>query len=85
MVINADEHDKAALDIRGNVIAYCEDYVYLGSIFTADGSAISSLQKHAEDKIKHLHKLIMFLHTNIDFPFYVKRKVVEAAFNAAIL
>ena len=27
----------------------------------------------------------MFLNTNRDFPFYVKRKVVEAAFNAAIL
>ena len=57
----------------------------LGTIFTSDGSAKSALIKHAADKVKHLHKYIIFITANKDYPFYVKRKVLEAAFNAAIL
>ena len=34
---------------------------------------------------KHFNKLIIFLNTNKDMPFIAKRKVVEAAFNAALL
>ena len=85
MVINGQDDDKLPVDIRGNSICVCDEYVYLGAVFTFDGSLKSSIAKHAEDKAKHLHQLIMFLNTNKDFPFCVKRKVVEAAFNSAIL
>ena len=85
MVINGHDADKLPVDIRGNSICVCDEYVYLGAVFTSDGSLKSSIAKHAEDKAKHMHTLIMFLNTNRDFPFCVKRKVVEAAFNSAIL
>ena len=71
--------------MHNNHIQHCDEYVYLGTIFTSNGSLKSSLEKHTKEKEKHLHKLVMFLNTNHDFPFCVKRKVVEAAFNAAIL
>ena len=54
-------------------------------LFTADGSTRSSLKEHVIDKQKHLNKLVIFLEKNRDMPFVVKRKVVEACFNAAIL
>ena len=85
MVINAHGDDTLPINIRGNILGCCDEYVYLGAVFTSDGSLKSSIAKHADDKAKHLHKLIMFLNTNRDFPFCVKRKVVEAAFNSAIL
>ena len=84
MIINAHDDDKLPIDIRGNSLGCCDEYVYLGAVFTSDGSLKSSIAKHGEDQEKHLHKLIMFLNTNRYFPFYVKRKVVEAAFNFAI-
>ena len=85
MVINGNEADRMDIDLYGMIIKHCWKYVYLGSIFTSDGSLVSSLKEHCKAKQKHLHKLIMFLKTNIDIPFPAKRKVVEAAFNAAIL
>ena len=85
MVICDDDHDKFPIDMHNNHIQHCDEYVYLGTIFTSDGSLKSSLEKHTKEKEKHLHKLVMFLSNNRDFPFCVKRKVVEAAFNAAIL
>ena len=60
-------------------------YVYLGAIFTADGSLSSSLKGHVNAKQKHFNNLVMFLNTNTDMLFVAERKVVEAAFNSATL
>ena len=76
MVICGDDHDKLPIDMHNNHIQHCDEYVYLGTIFTSNGSLKSSLEKHTKEKEKHLHKLVMFLNTNRDFPFCVKRKVV---------
>ena len=85
MVINGSQHDKLSLRIGDIVIQHCDQYVYLGSVFTADGSTLSSLRAQVADKIKHFHKLVLFLRKNCDIPFIVKKKVVDAAFNAALL
>ena len=67
------------------VIEHCEKYTYLGSIFTADGSMNTVLTEHVKDKLKHLLKLIAFFQKNNDFTFYVKRKILEAAFLPTLL
>ena len=85
MVINGTDEDKHDIDLYGLIIKHCWKYIYLGAVFTSDGSLLSSLKEHCKDKQKHLHKLTMFLQANRDIPFAAKRKVVEAAFNAAIL
>ena len=85
MVLNGDEEDKAPVAIVDNVISYSKMYMYLGSIFVDDCNMNSDVENHARDKSKQLDKLSIFLHTNVDFPFCVKQKVVTAAFNAAIL
>ena len=74
------------ITIRQNVIKYVDEfYVYLGGIFTDCGDMSRVLEIHAREKMKHLNKLSIFLNTNKDYPFYVKRKVVTAAFNSAIM
>ena len=83
--MNGNETDRGDIDFHDIVVKHCSRYVYLGSIFTADGILISSLKEHCADKQKHFHILVMFLKTNCDVPFTVKRKVVDAAYNAAIL
>ena len=85
MVINGRESDKLPIHIGDIVIEWCYKYTYLGSVFTTDGSTRTALQEHVNAIQKHLNKLILFLNKNVDMPFFVKRKVVDAAFNAAIL
>jgi hypothetical protein len=85
IVINGtadDRHDVSCGDFK---IKHCMKYVYFGSFFTSDGKLSSSLKEFSIEKQKHLHKVIMFLKTNTDLPFFMKKKVVQAAFNAAIL
>ena len=85
MVINGNTEDTQSIKLSKIVMKLCDKYVYLGSIYTACGSAAASLRAHVVDKKKHLNKLLIFLSVNKDMPFALKRKVVEAAFNSAIL
>ena len=66
-------------------IDHCESYVYLGCVFTSDGSTKTALNKHVEDKRKHLLKLIMFNVKNQEMPFRVKLKVLNACFLSSVL
>ena len=66
-------------------VKHCTSYVYLGAIITENGSATSSLKAHVAEKKKHLNRLLIFLSRNYDAPFFVKRKVFDAAFSSAIL
>ena len=85
MVINGSGSDMLPIKLTDITMKICQFYVYLGSIFTADGSTDTSLRAHARDKKSHLNKLLIFLAKNRDMPFIIKRKVFEAAFNSAIL
>ena len=85
MVINGNKSDREKINVNGMSVSHCTSYVYLGVIFTENGSAASSLKAHVAEKKKHLNKLIVFLATNYDAPFFVKRKVFDAAFSSAIL
>ena len=85
MVINGSTNDVLPIKLSSIIVRLCKSYVYLGSIFTADGSTAASIRAHADEKKKHLNKLLIFLAKNRDMPFIVKRKVFEAAFSSAIL
>ena len=45
-------------------VTHCNEYTYLGAIFTGDGLLKSSLEMHAAHKEKDLNKLTIFLQTN---------------------
>ena len=89
MVINAapDDRNPIAIFFEGKMfnIDWCDSYVYLGSIFTTDGKIFSAIQNCAMDAKKHFMKFVTFLNKNPDYPFFVKHKVMNSAFLAAIL
>ena len=85
MVIRGSASDCMPIQLTFITVKLCNEYLYLGNIYTADGSSASSLRAQARDKRKQLNKLFIFLRVNKDMPFAVKRKVVEACFNSALL
>ena len=85
MVIHGGVRDRMPIKISSRMIEHCDQYVYLESIFTSDGSTKSSLCAQVADRQKHYNKLVLFLRNNCDIPFVMKKKVIDAAFNAALL
>ena len=85
MVVNGTAVDRVDIVIRDLTVKHCTSYVYLGVIVTENGSSTASLKAHVADKKKHLNRLLIFLSRNYDAPFFVKRKVFDAAFSSAIL
>ncbi len=71
-VINGSEDDRHPMNIEGLVVEACQQYVYLGSPFTADGSATSAISAHAQSKMCHTLKFVSFVNKNNDIPFIVK-------------
>ncbi|XP_071548805.1 uncharacterized protein [Panulirus ornatus] len=86
-VINGTQDDKEQMVVVDDIVVEaCERwYVYLGSPFTADGSHSTAVKVHAEKEICHVLKFIAFVNKNNDIPFYVKRKVFEAALTSSLL
>ena len=85
MAINGTGDERQSIDIQGVIIDHCRSYVYLGAVFTSDGSTKSAIEEYCHQKLNSFHKLSISLKTNCDMPFGAKCKVVEACFNAAIL
>ena len=85
MAINGDDADRQPFALGEFVVRHCDRYTYLGAIITADGSAESALKAHVNEKMSHLNKLVIFLATNYDAPYRVKKKVFDACFTTAII
>ena len=84
MVVNGTSADRKNIVLTDLTVKHCTSYVYLGVIVTENGSATSSLKAYVADK-KHLNRLLIFLSRNYNAPFFLKRKVFDAAFSSAIL
>ena len=84
-VICGTAHDSRTIELDGLIVEPCTQYVYLGSIFTADGSVSSSVAAHARSRMAHINKFVSFLSKNNDIPFVVKKRVFDAALMSAVL
>ena len=84
-VIGGNNDDVQAIHIDDLVVEHCNQYVYLGSPFTADGLVSSAIKVHAQTKMCHVLKFVSFVSKNNDIPFIVKRKVFDAALISTIL
>ena len=84
-VINGREADRMPFLMGELSVAWCSQYVYLGSIFTSDGSVSSAIAAHAQAKMCHILKFVSFIKKNNEVPFYVKRKLFEAALMSSVL
>ena len=85
MAVNGDVRDRSPIILSDATVKHCDQYTYLGVIFTANGRAEKSLMAQLEYKRKELNKFIIFLATNYDAPFNVKKRVFDAAFRSSIL
>ena len=91
MVVNGTLHDRRDLNVWDNVsntsacLEHVDRYIYLGSVFTAHGKISSDVIQHVKDKRAHFLKLVAFYQKNMDMPFCVKLKVLQAAFMSAIM
>ena len=86
MVVNGNDEDREPIVQNNNaVIHYCNQYIYLGSPFTDDGSATTAIKIHASSKMCHTLKYVSFVGKNNDVPFIVKRKVFDAALMSTLL
>ena len=61
----------------------CMSYVYLGAFFTQDGRVETATK--TKTKPKHVMKFVFFVTKNTDCPFWIKRKVFEAALLTSVL
>ncbi len=59
--LNCSPEEQAPFIVGGMVVEWCNEYVYLGSLFTADGSLSSAIAAHAEAKMCHVLKYVSFL------------------------
>ena len=82
-----DDKSPIVLNLHHGVVKviHCDEYKYLGSIFTSDGKVSSTMLKHTIARTKDVNKLMIFLEANKDAPFKVKKTVVDACFNASLL
>ena len=85
MVIGGSKEDREPLQVGTTTITNCEQYTYLGSIFTQDGTIKTSLKAQCKFKLPHVLKFEAFVQKNSDLPFVGKRKVFDAALMTAIL
>ena len=85
MCVNGSSESRDPLIVGDLRVENCESYVYLGAVFTQDGKTSSSINLHCKDKYKHVLKFFSFIAKNFNFPFWVKRKVFEAALLSAVL
>ncbi len=54
--LNCSPEERRSFTVGGMVVDWCESYMYLGSIFTCDGSVSSAVANHARCKTAHVLK-----------------------------
>ncbi len=64
--LNCSPEEQAPFIMGGMVVEWCNKYVYLGSLLTADGSLSSAIAAHAEAKMCHVLKYVSFLEKKIE-------------------
>lgn len=84
-VINPFEDDTSSLFCGNKEISHVDYYKYLGCIFTADGKISTSITEHSNAKQNQVFKFVNFIRVKLLFPFFIKRKVLNAALNASLL
>ena len=82
--IHASARNREPFSIVEMEVQWCNRYVYLGSVFMSDGSLHSAIAAHTQTKTRHVLKFVSFVDKNRDIPFYVKKKIFEAAFYTGV-
>ena len=73
MVINGTVADHRPIIVKGTKIENCDNYVYLGSIFTEDGTIQSSIKQHCKMKASLLLKYQASIQKKLRLPILGKK------------
>ncbi|MPC28843.1 hypothetical protein E2C01_022054 [Portunus trituberculatus] len=82
---NGDEGDTDPLHVSGLIVEHCSGDVYRGSPFMCDGSVSIAVKLRAQSKLSHVLKFVSFIQKNNDVPFFVKRRLFDAALMSTLL
>ena len=85
MVINGKEEDRSDLVVDNMHVKICSHYIYLGTPFCNSGKTSSSIKINADIRMCQALKFVSFCQKNNDAPFYVKKKIFNAALMSSIL
>ena len=66
-------------------VDHADEYIYLGSPFSATGCITTDVKEHATLKQKHVNKFHIFCGKNQSMPFSYKKTVFEAVLTAKLL
>lgn len=77
--------DSEPLRVNELVVDHCDQFIYLRSPFTSDGSPFSAVRAQASIKMAHVNKFASFLKKNNDIPLIVKKRMFDAALLSAIM
>lgn len=78
LFFSGGDDDNVAFKVNALTVELCQQYIYLGSPFTCDGTSTSAIKVQAQMMCQVL-KFISFLNKNNDVPFKIKVKVFDAA------
>lgn len=84
-VVGVNEVYMEPLRVAGLEVQWLQQYLYLGSTFTTDGSLHQVVRAHALAKTAHVVKFLSFIKKNNDVPFQVKKRVSDAGLMSAVL
>jgi len=82
--INVGPREREPFHVHGVTVQWCDRYTYLGSVFTSEGSLSSAIAAHAQVKMCHILKFISYVKKNVDTPFYVKKRLFNAALMSSV-
>lgn len=85
IINNQNSYIDPSFKIGDWPIPICEKYCYLGMMFTSDGKRATSIEEQAIKKEKEVNKFIIFLKSNPEFPYFIKKKVLNAALFSSLL
>ena len=85
IVINGNSSDMLPIQHNGlNLITSCKSYIYLGCVFTSSGLITDAIEQHVKNKYIQFIKFIGILYRNQNMPFFLKKKILDAAFFSSI-
>ena len=81
MVINGTADDRRSFRKGGVTVDHADEYIYLGSPFSATGCITTDVKEHATLKQKHVNKFHILCGENQSMPFTYKKTVFDTTAN----
>ena len=85
MAINGSDADREPITHHQHTIDHCDQYIYLGGVFTVTGDMRSVMTQESLMSRSDVNKFAVFAAKNTSMLYVLKQKVAEAAVLTSIL